>query len=203
VLPDEHQYKFVSYLNYDSILALSTVNKMFLGFLTSNGLMNALKSNFGAFLGIGDVLDAQDIEGHWYAARVQDAKDGKLLVHYEGWPSKWDEWLDRTSPKLLPIKTKSLKETPPPQFAPVFLLVGTDRLPLEGNLRGEAVALMERDLQNWGHALRTQPGPLTQLIVRGRPGLHRSSRVEVDCAIVHTDLNKLKKKEKKRKLTDR
>jgi hypothetical protein len=31
--------------------------------------------------------------GHWYAATVLDAKDGRYLVHYDRFDSSWDEWV--------------------------------------------------------------------------------------------------------------
>lgn len=45
---------------------------------------------------VGDVLDARDKEGKWYASEVIDAKpDGSSYrVHYAGWDDKWNEWLD-------------------------------------------------------------------------------------------------------------
>ena len=45
---------------------------------------------------VGDVLDARDKEGKWYASEIIDAKpDGSSYrVHYAGWDDKWNEWLD-------------------------------------------------------------------------------------------------------------
>ena len=47
---------------------------------------------------IGDVLDARDSEGKWYASEIIDGKPsaGSYKVHYCGWDDKWDEWVDPT-----------------------------------------------------------------------------------------------------------
>ena len=64
-LPNDQQYSLISFLNFDSILALSTVNQAFHSFLFDNGLLTALKTSFGSFLAHGDPLDAKDMEGKW------------------------------------------------------------------------------------------------------------------------------------------
>ncbi len=44
---------------------------------------------------IGDVIDAQDSQGLWYASEILafDEAKGRYRVHFYGWDSKWDEWL--------------------------------------------------------------------------------------------------------------
>lgn len=38
----------------------------------------------------------------WYATTVKQRKQGKLLVHYDGWGSQWDEWIGAgDSPRLV------------------------------------------------------------------------------------------------------
>lgn len=45
---------------------------------------------------IGDVVDAQDKEGKWYASEILawDAARERYRVHYYGWDPKWDEWVE-------------------------------------------------------------------------------------------------------------
>lgn len=40
-------------------------------------------------------------QGTWYDAHILKAKGGKYLIHYDGWESKWDEWvgLSRIKPR--------------------------------------------------------------------------------------------------------
>lgn len=48
----------------------------------------------------------QDYRGKWYAATIEERKDdGKVLVHYSGWESRWDEWIDTAA-----ADTERLKE---------------------------------------------------------------------------------------------
>jgi hypothetical protein len=31
--------------------------------------------------------------GSWYGAAVKEVKDGKWLIHYDGYGAEWDEWV--------------------------------------------------------------------------------------------------------------
>eukprot|EP00455_Lapot_gusevi_P006773 TRINITY_DN128_c0_g1_i2.p1 TRINITY_DN128_c0_g1~~TRINITY_DN128_c0_g1_i2.p1 ORF type:complete len:941 (-),score=443.20 TRINITY_DN128_c0_g1_i2:252-3074(-) len=53
----------------------------------------AFEKNFRDFE-IGDDIDCKDSMGKWYESTIRDIKDGKVLVHFKGWQSKWDEWLE-------------------------------------------------------------------------------------------------------------
>ena len=114
-LPDDQQYGLVSYLNFDghlasfeswfhhvcrgvAIMSLHTVNKLFHNFLHTNGILNAVKTNFGNYLSTGDRLDAQgnsntylssrtiftfaDCEGRWYEAHVQVIFLTNILLYF-------------------------------------------------------------------------------------------------------------------------
>jgi Caspase domain/RNA binding activity-knot of a chromodomain len=52
---------------------------------------------------IGDVLEARDSEGNWYISEILDWKGSNRTykVHFYGWDSKWDEWLNAS--RLRPI----------------------------------------------------------------------------------------------------
>lgn len=54
---------------------------------------------------MGDVIDALDTANKWYESTIRDVKPDKILVHYEGWESRWDAWIDRDSPNLAPKNT--------------------------------------------------------------------------------------------------
>jgi hypothetical protein len=58
---------------------------------------------------IGDLREARDREGKWYAAEIIDAKpDGSAYhVHYAGWDDQWDEWVDAS--RLRPIVKAKLQ----------------------------------------------------------------------------------------------
>ena len=45
-------------------------------------------------LRVGDLVEALDLEGQWYPARVmQQASEGlSVLLHFDGWSDSYDEW---------------------------------------------------------------------------------------------------------------
>ncbi|KAL8017201.1 putative peptidase C19, ubiquitin-specific peptidase, DUSP domain, Chromo-like domain superfamily [Plasmopara halstedii] len=54
----------------------------------------------------GQLIDAMDTDNKWYESRIVDLKANHVKVHYRGWTSKWDEWIDRLSSRLAPLHTK-------------------------------------------------------------------------------------------------
>merc|ERR1712154_290996 len=45
-------------------------------------------------LKVGDQVDHRDKVGRFLSAEVKAREGTRLLMHYEGWDSKWDEWCD-------------------------------------------------------------------------------------------------------------
>jgi len=45
-------------------------------------------------------VDIRDTVNKWCLGQIVDLAEGRVLVHYDGWPSKWDEWLDVGSQRL-------------------------------------------------------------------------------------------------------
>lgn len=50
----------------------------------------------------GTRVEARDFQDKWYAAKVVsvDEEDGDVLIHFEGWSSRYDEWLPMDSSRL-------------------------------------------------------------------------------------------------------
>ncbi|XP_064455760.1 PHD finger protein 20-like isoform X2 [Ornithodoros turicata] len=50
----------------------------------------------------GTRVEAQDFQEKWYPAKVVtvDEEDGDVLIHFEGWSSRYDEWVSMDSPRL-------------------------------------------------------------------------------------------------------
>jgi len=61
---------------------------------------------------IGQWVDVQDTVDQWLEAQVigtRNTTEGpQIYVHYNGWPDRWDEWIDNSSPRVLPLHTKTL-----------------------------------------------------------------------------------------------
>jgi len=43
---------------------------------------------------------------HRYESRVVALSSTLVKLHYRGWTSKWDEWIERTSMRIAPLHTK-------------------------------------------------------------------------------------------------
>lgn len=41
-----------------------------------------------------------------YEARVVEASANQVKMHYRGWSTRWDEWIDRDSRRLMPLLTR-------------------------------------------------------------------------------------------------
>lgn len=51
---------------------------------------------------VGDYVDCCDTVNKWCVAMIQDKKEetGELLIHYEGWSDKWNEWIKIESKRV-------------------------------------------------------------------------------------------------------
>ena len=57
-------------------------------------------------LQIGEWVDVKDTVENWLDAQVIDINESKreVLIHYNGWNRRWDEWLPMNSPKIMPFR---------------------------------------------------------------------------------------------------
>lgn len=62
-------------------------------------------------------VDALDTVNQWLEAQVVEVQDNRALVHYNGWPNVWDEWIVNESPRLQVLGSKTAWR--PRQFRPV------------------------------------------------------------------------------------
>lgn len=75
---------------------------------------------------MGQWLDVKDTVNQWLEATVMDINETerKIFVHYNGWPTRWDEWLSFSSSRLAPFRTRTANTTvvqssPAPQHSVV------------------------------------------------------------------------------------
>jgi hypothetical protein len=66
----------------------------------------------------GQWLDVLDTVNQWLEATVIDTDDNRVYVHYNGWPSRWDEWLDVSSPRVAPFRTWTVHSSATPNTSP-------------------------------------------------------------------------------------
>jgi len=43
---------------------------------------------------VGDKVKVE-WKGIWFPSTILETKEGKFKVHYDGWDSKWDEWVEK------------------------------------------------------------------------------------------------------------
>lgn len=58
---------------------------------------------------VGQWLDVKDTVSQWLEATVMalNEENGTIFVHYNGWPTRWDEWIDFDSPRIAPFRTRT------------------------------------------------------------------------------------------------
>jgi hypothetical protein len=55
----------------------------------------------------GERVDAMDLEGVWHEGVVKEVNtDQGYRVHFLGWSSRWDEWIELASERIQPAYTK-------------------------------------------------------------------------------------------------
>ena len=58
---------------------------------------------------IGEWVDVKDTINQWLEAQVMKVQNNKAYVHYNGWGTRWDEWIDFSSPRMRNFKTYTLQ----------------------------------------------------------------------------------------------
>ncbi|XP_069477752.1 PHD finger protein 20-like protein 1 isoform X2 [Ambystoma mexicanum] len=61
---------------------------------------------------VGARLEAQDCLQKWYPSRIEkiDFEEGKMLVHFERWSHRYDEWIFWDSSRLQPLERPALRK---------------------------------------------------------------------------------------------
>ncbi len=52
----------------------------------------------------GQWIDVKDTIDQWLEAQVIDVRESQVQVHYNGWGTRWDEWIDITSNRIRPFR---------------------------------------------------------------------------------------------------
>lgn len=68
----------------------------------------AVQTDKAAYFQVGHYVDAMDSSQKWLAAVVQQTDVAKgVLIRFDGWSSKWNEWLSLRSTRLAPFRRYS------------------------------------------------------------------------------------------------
>jgi hypothetical protein len=55
-------------------------------------------------LEVGQWVDVKDTIDQWLEAQVIRVRGNQAYVHYNGWGTRWDEWIDFSSPRIAHFK---------------------------------------------------------------------------------------------------
>ena len=60
---------------------------------------------------VGQWVDVKDTIDQWLEAQVIQVRNNLALVHYNGWGTRWDEWIEFSSPRIAPFKTYTMQSS--------------------------------------------------------------------------------------------
>ncbi|CAI5737884.1 unnamed protein product [Hyaloperonospora brassicae] len=93
---------------------------------------------------VGQWLDVKDTVNQWLESTVLALADDKVLVHYHGWPARWDEWIDVQSDRLAAFRTRTVPGRSAAHMSPV----PTTRVPSAPQVGGADVRRTIVDVRN-------------------------------------------------------
>lgn len=137
----------------------------------------------------GQWVDVRDTVDQWLEAQVlaiQNTVDGRIAyIHYNGWPSRWDEWIQVDSHRIQPFRTHTLQAidsvlvSPCPIIQPDFPGVAHRTLRVDLIKKTTAyIPRLQNLLQQYCMGLCMRPTHLAEL----RLLLDRFGRVLMDMA---------------------
>ncbi|ETO79286.1 hypothetical protein F444_05987 [Phytophthora nicotianae P1976] len=93
---------------------------------------------------VGQWLDVKDTVNQWLESTVMAIADGKVLIHYHGWPTRWDEWIDVDSDRIAAFRTRTLHTQNTQRMSPI----PTTRVPSAPRVGDNDVRRMVVDVHN-------------------------------------------------------
>eukprot|EP00347_Sterkiella_histriomuscorum_P000368 403376132 len=58
---------------------------------------------------IGQWVDVKDTIDQWLEGQIIDIKENQVFIHYNGWGSRWDEWVAANSPRIAAFRTQTVQ----------------------------------------------------------------------------------------------
>lgn len=59
---------------------------------------------------LGQWVDVIDTIEQWCEAEVIDLNESQIKVHYNGWSNRWDEWVEKNSQRIQPLRTFTIQK---------------------------------------------------------------------------------------------
>jgi len=67
---------------------------------------------------VGQWVDVIDTMGQWLEAQITKLSVDKVRVHFNGWGSRWDEWISVNSPRIAQFRTYTIQSPQSAFFSP-------------------------------------------------------------------------------------
>jgi hypothetical protein len=58
---------------------------------------------------LGQWIDAKDTVGQWLEAQITKIQGSNVYVHFNGWGTRWDEWIESDSPRISQFRTYTIQ----------------------------------------------------------------------------------------------
>lgn len=78
-------------------------------------------------LKIGQWVDVKDTINQWCEAQVVNVNEDKALIHYNGWGTRWDEWIEMASPRIAVFRTYTIQSATAKYLSPFPNMVADSR----------------------------------------------------------------------------
>ena len=101
---------------------------------------------------VGQWLDVKDTVAQWLEATVMevDTEQRRLYIHYNGWPVRWDEWIEFDSNRIAPFRsiTRHSSQNGFHSPSPLTFVQGAPRTgPTDARMLLPEIARMLRQIQ--------------------------------------------------------
>lgn len=82
----------------------------------------------------GQWVDVRDTIEQWLEAQVIDVRENEVYIHYNGWGTRWDEWISMDSDRIRPFRFHTRQNTHSNYQSPFPSVKPDANLSLESNL---------------------------------------------------------------------
>ena len=93
---------------YQNLISLDNFNKCKTSFNFNKNIIEAFDFSKSTYE-VGEWVDVKDTINQWLEAQVIKIQNDKAYVHYNGWGTRWDEWIEFSSPRMRNFKTYTLQ----------------------------------------------------------------------------------------------
>ena len=93
---------------YQNLISLDNFNKCKNNINYDKNIIEAFDFSKSTYE-VGEWVDVKDTINQWLEAQVIKVQNDKAYVHYNGWGTRWDEWIEFSSPRMRNFKTYTLQ----------------------------------------------------------------------------------------------